>query len=292
MAARAYWQGQIRLALVSIPVDIYTATKRGAQIAFKQIHQPSGKAVHYEKVADDLAEEAYIVLRDALRRSKKVGLGQLAMRGREYVVSLKPCGRGMILETLIACVQMGTIEFHRWGARTSDVEKPDRMVFDLDPDEALGFDEVKRAAADIRAQLADIGLASFAMLSGGKGVHVVVPLAPDAPWPAVKDFASRFSAALAHAEPERFTATMAKAKRKGRIFIDWLRNQRGATAVVPYSVRARPGAPVAVPVDWRELADIGAAHQFSLADADLLIERATAKALTGWGQGAQTLPDI
>lgn len=166
MAARAYWQGQIRLALVSIPVEIYTATKRGAQIAFKQIHGPSGKAVHYEKVvdglgaidtddirkgyeidkgefvlldqdeidgvklesrktleltqfvdadeidviyyekpyyvvpADDLAEEAFIVLRDALRRAKKVGLGQLAMRGREYIVSLKPCGRGMILETL------------------------------------------------------------------------------------------------------------------------------------------------------------------------------------------------
>ena len=166
MAARAYWQGQIRLALVSIPVEIYSATKSGAQISFKQIHEPTGKPIHYEKVvtgvgpvdageimkgyevakgefvlleqdeidavkleskktleltqfvdaseidvlyyekpyfvvpADDLAEEAFIVLREALRRAKKVGLGQLALRGREYVVSLKPCGRGMVLETL------------------------------------------------------------------------------------------------------------------------------------------------------------------------------------------------
>ena len=193
---------------------------------------------------------------------------------------------------LIACVQMGTIEFHGWGARSDAVERPDRMVFDLDPDEGLGFEEVKRAAEHIRAQLADIGLASFAMLSGGKGVHVVVPLTPEAEWPAVKDFASRFAAALAQAEPDRFTATMSKAKRKGRIFIDWLRNQRGATAVMPYSVRARPGAPVAAPVGWRELADIDAASHFTLADAEMLVERATDKALVGWGQASQSLPDL
>ena len=193
---------------------------------------------------------------------------------------------------LIACVQMGTIEFHGWGARSDDVERPDRMIFDLDPDEGLGFDEVKRAADYIRAQLADIGLASFAMLSGGKGVHVVVPLTPDALWPPVKDFALRFATALAQAEPERFTATMSKAKRKGRIFIDWLRNQRGATAVMPYSVRARPGAPVAAPVGWHELAEIDAANRYTLADAEVLIERSASKALAGWGQGAQHLSDV
>ena len=186
---------------------------------------------------------------------------------------------------------MGTIEFHGWGARSESVEKADRLVFDLDPDEGLGFDEVKRAAELIRAQLADMGLASFAMLSGGKGVHVVLPLTPDAEWPAVKDFASRFATALAQAHPDRFTATMSKAKRKGRIFIDWLRNQRGATAVMPYSVRARPGAPVAAPVTWHELSEVTAANRFSLADADELIERAETL-LSGWGQAAQRLPDL
>jgi bifunctional non-homologous end joining protein LigD len=152
------------------------------------------------------------------------------------------------IDGLIAAVQMGSIEFHGWGARASDVERPDRLVFDLDPDEGLGFEEVKKAAIDIKGHLADLGLISFAVLSGGKGVHVVVPLTPDAEWPAVKDVAARFSQALAQAEPERFVATMSKARRKGRIFIDWLRNQRGATAVLPYVVRARPGAPVAAPV--------------------------------------------
>ena len=140
---------------------------------------------------------------------------------------------------LRACVQMGAIEFHGWGSRASDVEHPDRVIIDLDPDEGLGFDAVKQAAFDIKTHLGDLGLVSFAMLSGGKGVHVVVPLTPKADWVAVKDFASRFAQALAIAEPERFVATMSKAKRKGRIFIDWLRNQRGSTAVLPYC-RARP----------------------------------------------------
>lgn len=134
---------------------------------------------------------------------------------------------------LLACVQMGTIEFHGWASRTDDVEKPNRMIFDLDPDEGLDFDKVKRAAKDIRDHLADIGLVSFAMLSGGKGVHVVVPLTPGHNWDTHKDFASRFAQALSAAEPDRFTATMSKAKRKGRIFIDWLRNQRGSTAILP-----------------------------------------------------------
>lgn len=196
------------------------------------------------------------------------------------------------IDGLIAAVQMGSIEFHGWGSRASEVERPDRLVFDLDPDEGLGFDEVKKAAIDIRGHLADLGLVSFALLSGGKGVHVVVPLTPDAEWPAVKDFASRFSQALAQAEPERFVATMSKAKRKGRIFIDWLRNQRGATAVLPYVVRARPGAPVAAPVTWEELRDIDTAARFHLGDADLLVERAASKDLTSWGLHAQSLPDF
>ncbi len=193
---------------------------------------------------------------------------------------------------ILACVQMGTIEFHGWGARSMDVEAPDRMVFDLDPDEGLDFAAVTRAARDIHDRLADVGLASFAMLSGGKGVHVVVPLTPGHDWAAHKDFARRFAEALAMAEPDRFTANMSKAKRKGRIFIDYLRNQRGSTAVLPYSARARAGAPVAVPVAWDELKRQDNAHPFGIADLRRLLDRAEGKALAGWGFADQALPDL
>jgi len=191
---------------------------------------------------------------------------------------------------LLACVQMGTIEFHGWESRADAVEKPDRMIFDLDPDEGLDFGAVKRAARDIRDRLSDIGLVSFAMLSGGKGVHVVVPLAPGHDWDSHKDFASRFAQALSVTEPERFVATMSKAKRKGRIFIDWLRNQRGSTAILPYSARARAGAPVAVPIGWDELEEMKDAHPFGIGDAERLIDRADS--LKGWGFATQRLPEI
>lgn len=193
---------------------------------------------------------------------------------------------------LLTCVQMGTIEFHTWGARVDDVEAPDRMIFDLDPDEGLGWDEVRRAAMHLHDRLADIGLASFAMLSGGKGVHVVVPLTPGHSWEAHKDFARRFAEALSMAEPDRFIATMSKAKRVGKIFIDYLRNQRGATAVAPYSARARAGAPVALPIAWGELDQFDSAHPYSIRDAETLLRRARGKGLAGWGFASQTLPDL
>jgi bifunctional non-homologous end joining protein LigD len=193
---------------------------------------------------------------------------------------------------ILALVQMGTIELHGWGSRTGDVEKPERMVFDLDPDEGLDFGDVKQAAKDIHRRLADIGLTSFAMLSGGKGVHVVVPLSPGHSWDAHKDFSKRFAEALSLAEPERFTANMSKAKRKGRIFIDYLRNQRGSTAILPYAARARSGAPVAVPIAWGELKDFDNAHPFDIGGARRLLGRAESKSLAGWGFAEQALPDL
>ena len=193
---------------------------------------------------------------------------------------------------LLTCVQMGTIEFHGWGSRTADVEAPDRMVIDLDPDEGLDFEDVKRAAIDFHDRLEDLGLVSYAMLSGGKGVHVVIPLTPGHSWDQHKDFSKRFAEAMAIAEPDRFVSNMSKAKRVGKIFIDYLRNQRGSTAVLPYSARARAGAPVAVPVTWDELPGFPSAHEFSIADAAKLLERAKAKELHGWGFAEQSLPDI
>ncbi|MGK6318337.1 DNA ligase D [Sphingomonas sp. DT-204] len=211
---------------------------------------------------------------------------------REKDGSVEPYLYVSDLEGLLTCVQMGTIEFHGWGSLVADIEKPDRMVFDLDPDEGLGFAAVKKAAEDLKQQLADIGLTSYPMLSGGKGVHVVVPLQPQAEWSAVRSFAERFARALGEAEPERFTANMAKAKRKGRIFLDYLRNQRGATAVLPYVVRARPGAPVAAPVSWTELRDVDSPAAFTVRDVARLIERANSHTLEHWGESAQVLPDL
>ncbi|SOE16544.1 ATP-dependent DNA ligase LigD phosphoesterase module /ATP-dependent DNA ligase LigD polymerase module [Hoeflea halophila] len=163
-----------------------------------------------------------------------------------------------------AAAQMGTIEFHIWGARTDILEKPDRLVFDLDPDEGLTFSDVKKAARDVRDLLAGIGLESVPMVTGGKGVHVVVPLRRTAEWETVTVFARTVASFMAQRNPDRYVATMSKAKRKGKIFIDWLRNDRGSTAVAPYSIRARKGAPVAVPVTWQELSRLRAANSFDI----------------------------
>jgi bifunctional non-homologous end joining protein LigD len=192
---------------------------------------------------------------------------------------------------LLACVQMGTIEFHGWGSKIDKVECPDRLVFDLDPDVGLDFAKVKQAAVRLKALLEDLGLKSFPLLSGGKGIHVVVPLDASKDWPTVKSFADRFSRAISEAEPEMFTANIRKVQRKGRIFLDWLRNQRGATAVMPFSARAREGAPVAAPVAWDELDRYDSGHHFSIRDADELLKRAASKALAGWGEADQALPD-
>ncbi|WP_375421904.1 DNA ligase D [uncultured Sphingomonas sp.] len=195
-------------------------------------------------------------------------------------------------EGLVTCVQMGSIEFHGWGARIEDVEKADRLVFDLDPDEGLAFTDVVSAAFHVQDMLSQMGLVTFPMVTGGKGVHVIAPLTPQAEWPAVKDFAHRFAMALAQAEPDRFTAALAKAKRTGRIFIDYLRNQRGATAVMPYSVRAREHAPVAVPITWEELRKLDGAAHWHVGDSAELLKRAASKDLAGWGRADQVLPDL
>jgi len=193
---------------------------------------------------------------------------------------------------LMTRVQMGTIEFHGWGARIEDVEKADRLVFDLDPDVGLDFENVRTAAFHFRDILRSIGLETFPMLTGGKGVHVIAPLTPRAEWPEVKDFAHRLALAVAQSDPENFTAALPKVQRKGRIFVDYLRNQRGATAVMPYAVRAREGAPVAAPITWKEMETIDKPSHFCIRNAGELIRRAESKALSNWGRADQELPDL
>ncbi|MCQ0969595.1 DNA ligase D [Paracoccus sp. TK19116] len=168
---------------------------------------------------------------------------------------------------LVGAVQMGTIEFHIWGARRDRLDRPDRLVFDLDPDEGLKFAEVKSAAFDLRDRLADLGLESWAMLSGGKGIHVVVPLRRTVGWDTAKLFCRGVASLIAEAEPMRFLSEMSKAKRKNKIFIDWLRNERGSTAIAPFSLRARPGAGVAMPIAWDALGGVRKANATSTKQA-------------------------
>lgn len=194
-------------------------------------------------------------------------------------------------EALLTCVQMNSIEFHGWGAPASNIEHPDRLVFDLDPEEGLDFAEVRRGAMQIRDLLAEMGLATFPMATGGKGIHVIASLDGSAGWERVKDFASRFARAVAEAHPKRFTANMRKAERKDRIFIDWLRNERGATAVMPYSARAREISSVAAPISWDELTELRDARPYRIADAAQLVARSHSSELTDWCRVPQPLPE-
>jgi bifunctional non-homologous end joining protein LigD len=154
---------------------------------------------------------------------------------------------------VVGLVQMGVIELHTWGSTTRDLSRPDRMIFDLDPDVAVPWRQVMSAAQLVRERLADLELESFVKTTGGKGLHVVVPLARRHDWDEVKQFSRAFAEAMVHEDPKRFVSKMAKKERVRKIFIDWLRNGEGATAVAPYSVRAREGAPVATPLHWDEL---------------------------------------
>jgi bifunctional non-homologous end joining protein LigD len=158
------------------------------------------------------------------------------------------------LAGLLGLVQMGTVELHGWGSRAKTIERPDRLAFDLDPDEGLPWARVVEAAQLARTTLDALGLATLPMTTGGKGLHLVAHVAPKADWAAIEAFAKGVAEYLARTLPSAFTANMSKAKRRGKIFLDYLRNQRSATAVMPYSVRLKPGATVATPISWAELA--------------------------------------
>jgi bifunctional non-homologous end joining protein LigD len=169
-------------------------------------------------------------------------------------------------KALIELIQMGAIEIHPWGARVDRIDYPDRLIFDLDPDEAVPFDAVKLAAKDLRRRLQDKGLESFLKTTGGKGLHVTVSLAEKDKWEDVKAFGAALAEEMVRDVPVAYVATMTKAKRKGKIFIDYFRNDYTATAIADFAVRARTGAPVAVPLEWRELDKLTAANQFSVRD--------------------------
>ncbi|MFA6983428.1 MAG: DNA ligase D [Sedimentibacter sp.] len=172
---------------------------------------------------------------------------------------------------LISEAQMGTLEFHTWGSSVEQLEKPDIMVFDLDPDEGMKIDRVRQGVEDIKSILDELNLNSYLKLSGGKGYHVVVPLKPTAYWDKFHDFAKQTAEVMENKWPDRYTSNVRKAKRKGKIFIDWIRNARGATSIAPYSLRARKGAKVSMPIFWDELYTV-APDGINLEDALIRIE--------------------
>jgi bifunctional non-homologous end joining protein LigD len=195
----------------------------GRQACFYQKHWPKG--------------QARTVPRIRLREGHSVG---------DYVYVRS-------LADIVTLVQHGALEFHPWGCQVDDVEHPDQMVFDLDPSPEVAWEEVLRTARELQGRLQQLGLSAFPRTTGGKGLHLVVPLKPKADWDTLKAFSRALAEQHARDEPGLLTASMAKAKRRGRIFLDYLRNGRGSTAIASYSLRARPGAPVAVPLRWDEL---------------------------------------
>jgi bifunctional non-homologous end joining protein LigD len=157
------------------------------------------------------------------------------------------------LTGLVGLVQIGILEIHTWNSVITALETPDRLVIDLDPDEGLPWPRIVEAARLVKDRLEERGLSSFVKTTGGKGLHVVAPLSPRAGWDECAAFSRELCAEIEAESPERYTTTMAKARRKGRVFLDWLRNVRGATSVAAYSTRAKPGAPISTPLAWTEL---------------------------------------
>ena len=189
---------------------------------------------------------------------------------------------------LLEVVQMGAIEIHPWGARIDTIDYPDRLIFDLDPATDVPFEALKLAAQDLKQRLQHQGLQSFLKCTGGKGLHITAPLAGKDKWPMVKAFAASIAKEMVTAAPEAYIATMSKAKRPGKIFIDYFRNDYTATAIADYAVRARPGAPVAVPLEWNELKSLESASQFTM--KDVLKRLKNEKSDPSLEQKGQTIP--
>ena len=238
-------------------------------------------ALYYARVGDwmlpELIERPVSLLRCPTGKSADCFFQRHAMAGMPDVIKRIPLREEgskkradyLYVEDargLLALAQFGAVEFHPWGCRVDQPERPDRIVFDLDPDEGLPWREVVSAAHHVADVLRELGLVPFLKTTGGKGLHVVVPIARRHSWPEVRRFCEAFAKQQAQQAPKRFTANMAKRERRGRIYLDYLRNARSATAVGAYSLRARPGVPASTPLAWTELAQLDDAEGSQLGD--------------------------
>jgi bifunctional non-homologous end joining protein LigD len=192
---------------------------------------------------------------------------------------------------LVALTQMGVLEIHTWGSRQNRIEQPDRLIFDLDPDSALPWKRIKEAAETLRERLSALGFIPFVKTTGGKGLHVVVPITPRYSWDTVKSLTKGIAADLAHEAPDLYTATLSKAKRRGKIYLDYLRNARTATAVSAYSTRARAHAPVSVPVDWDELASDVRENHFTIRNVPRRLARLRRDPWAGYEASRRATPN-
>jgi bifunctional non-homologous end joining protein LigD len=219
---------------------------------------------------------------------KHVGSAKLKEESGAQATYIYPLDAASVIEL----VQFGALEFHPWGSTIKQPDLADRVVFDLDPGDNVAWPRVAAAARLMHKLLAQLGLESFLRTTGGKGLHVVVPLNPGCVWPQVKDFAHAFAATVAQAHPLEFIATATKAKRGGKIYVDYLRNSRGATSVASYSLRARSGAPVAVPLRWNELGKLKSGHDFDIRSTPKRLSRLRADPWAGIDDVRQDLDDI
>lgn len=168
------------------------------------------------------------------------------------------------VEGLLSLIQLDVLEIHTWGSSIPHVENPDQIIFDLDPAPGIKWNVIVKAVLEIKAELAKIKLKSFVKATGGKGLHVVVPIKPEYSWDMVKIFTQTFIQHLLSKNPDQYTSSISKIKRINKIFIDYLRNQHGATAIAPYSTRAKAGAPLAVPLSWDEITKIRKLPKFTI----------------------------
>jgi bifunctional non-homologous end joining protein LigD len=208
----------------------------GRPLSLVRCPEGSGQPCFYQKHVNHLLPSGI----DAVNVPDKTG------KSEPYITLSTP-------EALAGLAQIGVLEVHPWGSRNDDLEHPDRIIIDLDPDASISWKTLAESAADVRGQLKKLGLQSFLKSTGGKGLHIVVPVEPKYDWSIIKQFAHAFAQQMEKREPSLYLTKMSKAARKDRIYIDYLRNERGATAVAAYSPRARVGVSVSLPLQWNEL---------------------------------------
>ena len=254
-----------------------------ARVAPLMLPHVAGRPLTFLRCPEGIADECFFQKHWTGKIPKVLGTVRIKQGGGEmkpYVVVKDAAG-------LVTLVQWGILEIHLWGARADDVERPDRVTFDLDPGEGVGWAEMRTAATAVRTLLDAVGLECWLKTSGGKGLHVVVPLDRRSTWDEVSAFARAVAERLSEEAPDKFVSVASKAQRPGKVFVDWLRNTRGATSVAPWSMRARASAGVSVPVPWSRLRSITAGDQYTI--MSLSRGKLPADAWTDIGQVRQRL---